>query len=258
MADRRDTLSGTLLISIILHVSLFILAVAYTNFGFNFGRSWGKSWDTSGAVHATAVSSLPGIPLPTPVQATLNNVATEDPGLYKREPEPPPPPDPQAQEIPKFKEDLKPEKMERVNKRMPKMEIPPPSNAIPTGNQGMPAMTTGQFSNAAGDGSLNVTSGDFGQRYGWYVSAVRSRISTNWLLSTISPNILTAPRVYLTFDILRDGTIENAQITQSSGIAEIDRSALRAVLASNPLGALPPDFSGSKVSVNFFFDFHRR
>jgi len=115
-----------------------------------------------------------------------------------------------------------------------------------------------QFSNAAGEGDISVGTGNFGERYGWYVSAVRSRISANWLLSTISPNILTAPRVYLTFDILRDGTIDNVQITQSSGIAEVDRSALRAVLASNPLGALPPDFSGNKVSVDFYFDFRRR
>jgi len=119
-------------------------------------------------------------------------------------------------------------------------------------------MSTGQFTNSAGEGELNVATGGFGERYGWYVAAVRNRISTNWLLSTISPNILTAPRVYLTFDIRRDGSIENVQITQSSGIPEVDRSAMRAVLASNPLGPLPSDFSGSTVSVNFYFDFRRR
>ena len=257
MADRRETLSGTLLFSIVMHGLLFFGALAYANFGFSSRSGWGKSWDSSGAIHATAVSSLPGVPLPTPVLATLNNVATQNPGLYKSEPEPTPPPEPQAQEIPKFKEETKPEKVVRVNKRIPQQQMAPPPNAIPFGTGGKPVMTTGQFSNAAGEGELNVGSGDFGQRYGWYVSAVRGRISTNWLLSTISPNIMTAPRVYLTFDILRDGTIENAQITQSSGIAEVDRSALRAVLASNPLGPLPSDFSGTKVSVNFFFDFHR-
>ncbi|HEV2351860.1 MAG TPA: energy transducer TonB [Terriglobia bacterium] len=257
MSDRRDALSGTLLFSILLHAALFLLALAYTNFGFNFGRGWGRNWDTSGAIHATAVSSLPGVPLPTPMLATLNNVATENPGLYKTEPQPPPPPEPQAEEIPKFKEELKPEKMVRVNKRIPKQETAPPINAVPFGTGGQPVMTTGQFSNAAGHGDLEAE-GDFGARYGWYVSAVRTRISTNWLLSTISPSILTAPRVYLTFDILRDGSVENVQITQSSGVPEVDRSALRAVLASNPLGALPSDFSGNKVSVNFFFDFHRQ
>ena len=50
----------------------------------------------------------------------------------------------------------------------------------------------------------------------------------------------------------------NVDVTQSSGIPEVDRSALRAVLASNPLGPLPSDYSGSKVSVEFYFDFRRR
>jgi periplasmic protein TonB len=254
--DRRDSLSGTLLFSIFLHAALFFTALAYTKFGLNSRHGWGN-WDTSGAIHATAVTSLPGVPLPTPVLATMNNVANQNPGLYKVEPVPLSPPQLHAEELPKFKEEVKPEKVVRVNKRMPKVEVPPPMNAIPAGEGGKPVMTTGQFANSAGEGELNVATGDFGQRYGWYVSAVRTRISTNWLLSTISPSILTAPRVYLTFDILRDGSIENVQITQSSGIPEVDRSALRAVLASNPLGPLPPDFSGSKVSVNFFFDFHR-
>jgi TonB family protein len=48
------------------------------------------------------------------------------------------------------------------------------------------------------------------------------------------------------------------RVTQSSGIPEVDRSALRAVLASNPLGPLPPDYAGGKVTVEFYFDFRRR
>jgi TonB family protein len=86
---------------------------------------------------------------------------------------------------------------------------------------------------------------------------VRNRISANWLLSTISPSIVTAPRVFVTFDILRDGTVTNPEVSKSSGVPEVDRSALRAVLASNPLGPLPSDYPGSKVSVEFFFDFRR-
>jgi len=119
-------------------------------------------------------------------------------------------------------------------------------------------MTYAQLANSAGDGGLSFGEGNFGERYSWYVSAVRNRISSNWLMTTVSPNIQTAPRIYLDFDILRDGTITNVQIIQSSEIPEVDRSALRAVLASNPLGPLPPEYAGNKVSVHFYFDFHRR
>jgi TonB family protein len=255
---RRDTLSGTLFLSMFLHGLVLFMGIAYSVLGLHFSDRSGQNWQTGGAIHARAVSSLPGVPLPTPMIATLNNVATQNPGLYKSEPEPPPPQEPKAAEIPKFMQEVKPEKTVRINKRIPKQEIPPPSNAVPFGSGGQPAMRTGQFSNSAGEGELNVATGGFGERYGWYVNAVRNRVSTNWLLSTISPNIATAPRVYLTFDIRRDGTIENVQITQSSGIPEVDRSAMRAVLASNPLGPLPTDFSGNSVSVNFYFDFRRR
>ena len=50
--------------------------------------------------------------------------------------------------------------------------------------------------------------------------------------------------------------MNNVQITQSSGIPEVDRSALRAILASNPLPPLPTDYRGGSVDVQFYFDFH--
>ena len=84
---------------------------------------------------------------------------------------------------------------------------------------------------------------------------MRTRISANWLMATVSPNIVTAPRTYLTFEILRDGTVTNVQITQSSGIPEVDRSALRAILASNPLPPLPSDYSGEASMCSFILTF---
>ena len=119
-------------------------------------------------------------------------------------------------------------------------------------------MSYTQIVSGAGEGGLSFgEGGDFGERYGWYVASVRNRISSNWLLSKISPSILRAPRLYMTFTILRDGSITNVEITQSSGLPEVDRSALRAVLASNSLPALPPDYPGNRVKVNLYFDFRR-
>ena len=118
-------------------------------------------------------------------------------------------------------------------------------------------MSYSSVQTAGGEAGVAIGQEDFGQRFGWYVSAVRNRISSNWLLSSISPSILSAPRVYVDFDIHRDGSISNARVTQSSGIPEVDRSALRAVLASSPLAALPANYSGNKVSVEFYFDLKR-
>jgi TonB family protein len=257
--DRRDSIGGNLFLSIGLHVLLFLSAVGYAAFGRHFGGGWGQKWGTGGDTRVNAVASLPGVPLPAPLLSTRNTLATQNPGLYQTEPEPTKPePAPKAQEIPKFKGAVKPEKAERINKRIQKEELVTPENAIPYGLGGKPAMNYVQVVTQAGEGALSFgEGGGFGERYGWYVAAVRNRVSSNWLLSTISPSILTAPRVYLTFEILRDGSIADVQVTQPSGIAEVDRSALRAVLASNPLAPLPPDYAGGRVKVEFYFDFHR-
>lgn len=257
--DRREKIGGTLLLSLALHGLLFVTAVTYTAFGARFGGGWGKNWGTGNSTRVGAVASLPGVPLPAPMLATHNIVATQNPGLYKTEPETKVEPPPEAEVIPKFKEAVKPEKAERVARRLQKEELEAPENAVPYGLGGKPAMNYTPVVSAAGEGGLSFgQGGNFGERYSWYVAAVRNRISGNWLLSTISPGILTAPRVYLTFEIRRDGTVENIEITQSSGTPEVDRSALRAVLASNPLAPLPPDYVGSQVKVEFYFDFHRR
>ncbi len=257
--DGRERIGGTLLVSVLLHSALFLAAFAYTKLGVRFGMGWGKNWGGGGAVRVGAVASLPGVPLPTPMLATRNILATQNPGLYQTEPTPPPPPEEKAQDIPKFKEATPPEKAIRKAKRLQKEELTPPENAVPFGLGGKPTMSYAPVVNAAGEGGLNFGGGgDFGERYSWYVAAVRNRVSSNWLLTTISPQIQSAPRVYLSFTILRDGTVTNIQVTQSSGIAEVDRSALRAILASSPLTPLPRDYTGNQVSVEFYFDFRRR
>ncbi len=256
--ERRDTLRGTLLLSVTVHVALLIGAVGYNALNLHWGGHSGQSWGTGGSVHVGAVSSLPGVPLPTPQLATQNTLATQNPGLYKEEPKPEVvKPLPDVKPIPKFKEQIAQERPIRINKRIqPPQEAP--DNAVPYGQGGKPSMNYSQFTNAAGGGGLGFGEGNFGDRFSWYVDGVRNRISSNWLLSTISPNLLTAPRVYVSFDILSDGAITNVEVKQSSGNPEVDRSAVRAVLASNPLGPLPPGYTGNKVSVEFFFDFRRR
>lgn len=256
--DRRESLRGSLLISLILHALLGALALGYTALGLYHGLGWGNPWGGKGSsIRVNVVNSLPGMPLPAPMLATRNTLATENPGLYHKEPEAKVEPPKNAEEIPKFEDTAKLNPPVRVNKRIQKETELPPPNAIPTGEGGRPSTSYGQFVTDEGSGSFSFGEGMFGERYGWYVEAVRNRISGNWLVSAISPNILSARRVYVRFDILRDGTISNLELAQSSGVAEVDRSALRAVLASSPLGPLPQDYSSSKVAVSFYFDFRR-
>jgi periplasmic protein TonB len=268
--DHRESLRGALTASIIFHVALTLSAVVYTIWGARLGKGWGVSLNTGSAVHVNTVASLPGVPLPMPKITTPNTVAVENPGLFKSEPVPKPPSSLlTGQELPKFREAIKPPKPKvlanpriqpkvRANPRIqPKEQIEPPTNAVPYGQGGPPTMSYSSATTQSGETGFAIGQQDFGERYGWYVQAVKSRVSSNWLLSTISPSLLSAPRVYIDFDINRDGSISNAQVKQSSGIPEVDRSALRAVLASSPLAPLPADYSGSKVSVEVYFDLKR-
>jgi protein TonB len=106
-------------------------------------------------------------------------------------------------------------------------------------------------------GFTGTAGGDFGSRFSWYVEAVQRRISGNWLQSSVDPSVGTAPRVVVTFTIMRDGTVTNAQITHSSNNYSVDNSALRAVRDSSPLDRLPGGYTGPSVNVEFWFDFHR-
>ena len=253
--EGRESLRRPLFVSIALHAALFGIMLSYGLFRLGRGEGWGNPWEKGSTTRVQAVASLPGVPLPAPLISTPNTMANQNPGLYKTEPLPLP--IEKAEEIPKFKDEIKPEEPKRINTRIQKQQITPPPNAVPFGANGQPAMAYNQFETSVGEAGLAFGQGDFGSRYGWYVAAVRTKVSGNWLLSTISPSLMSAPRVYVEFDILRDGSVTNARLTQSSGNPEVDRSTLRAIEASNPFGQLPPDFSGGRVSVSFYFDFRR-
>ena len=252
-------LGGPLAASVGLH-SVLAAAAAFSVFFAPSGNAWsGPGGGT--AVQINAVGSLPGVPLPRPAVVTPSRVADPTKGLYKSEPTPKPVEVPDATKLTPFEKEKKlpPSKPSRLLKD----DSEPPLGAIPYGQTGAPSMPYGQqFTTSNGSqGGIGVSGpsggGDFGARYSWYVEAVQRRISSNWLQSTIDPSIRFAPRVVVQFQIFRDGTARNMQVTQSSGNASVDRSALRAVQDSIPFQTLPGDYSGSYVSVEFWFEFHR-
>jgi TonB family C-terminal domain len=93
--------------------------------------------------------------------------------------------------------------------------------------------------------------GDFGNRYQWYVDNVRRVVSQNWLMYEVDPHTTPNERVYLTFDINRNGQPMNVRIERSSGIPSLDSSAVRALQRIDTFGPLPPDYRGSSVGADF-------
>ena len=257
-----DYLKVPLWISGAFHAALIAFLI-FEGYYTNNGTSWGGPG--GGAITVGVVGNVPGVPMPRPEVITPNQVVDNSKGLYKTEPpeiKQPPPKD--AVTIPKFSK-LKPPppKYDTHKSKVFENKIPPPTNAVPYGGGGAPAVPYTSFAMGAGSSTQAGLSfggsggGDFGSRFSWYVEAVQRRVSSNWLQSTVDSGVAAAPRATATFDILRDGTITNIQITQSSGNASVDASAVRALQGSSPLDRLPPEYVGSRVSVEFWFDFHR-
>ena len=244
--------------SVVLHTSLAVV-VAITTYFSHSGESWGAP---GGSVTVGLAGSVPAIPLPQPEVVSPNRVVDESKGLYKTEPQPKPQPVPDATPIPKFEKN-KPPKYVTKPSRVLENPTPPPPNAVPYGGGGTPTVPVTSFAmgttgtTAAGLAINGAGGGDFASRFGAYVTAVQQRISREWLQSTVDPTLSAAPRVSVTFDILRDGTITNIQLLQSSNNRSLDLSAIRAVQSANPLLALPSAYSGSRVSVEFYFDYRR-
>jgi protein TonB len=114
------------------------------------------------------------------------------------------------------------------------------------------ALTSSMYSLAPGGGNIGSGSGSpFGNRFGWYEALLRERVAKNWQSQDLDSRI--RQRVAVTFDILRNGTIRNVRVTQSSGNFAMDQSAQRAILMSNPLPQLPREYEREVATVEFWF-----
>jgi len=245
---RDQSLRQFLIYSVIMHASLAVVVVVSVFFS------------------TFAFSAQPITAMPTTRAAAKETrffIATEskavDPtkGLHKEEPPKPPEPKTDATKIPKF------EKEKRLPPSRPSRTLdnktPPPDNAVPYGKDGNPDLPTGQ-SQTPGVGSAGgAVSGqggtDFTTRYGWYIAAAKRRVAPNWNTLFLDPAVRSSRTLHcvISFTILRDGTIKNLRVEQSSGNSSWDTSGLRAIQSSSPFPPLPSDWKPPDVSVLWDF-----
>ncbi len=209
-------------VSTILHAALILLLSLSAYFHWARGSQWTSAGGGGENVNVKLVGSE-GIPMPRPKVAE-SQVVDPTKSLYKPE-------------------------------EAPKIPDPTP---VP-GHGGAPAIPTGVNENPGSSSGLAVKGqggGDFASRYGWYIESVKRRIQTNWLQNTIDPALRAGHTAKTTvqFTITREGTVKDITISQPSGNLSMDNSGLRAIMASNPMPALPTDYSGSYVTVLFDFD----
>lgn len=238
-----------------LHLAFTAFVILYTMFFHGFR---GEGWGSGGGGDAMGATLVASVPLPSAEVQTTNVLATESKGLSKSEPKAQEQTPPEAVAIPDKNAKIKPKPVTSAAKNKPEPQ-PENSNQIPYGEGGPVSGPYSMFNAGGAKGGFGFTGGggDFGSRFSYYVQAVQRRVSENWLKYEIDPRITQGNRVYLTFDIERDGSPKNVQIEQSSGVPSLDVSAVRAIQRIDTFGPLPPEYSGNKVSVEFWFDYKR-
>lgn len=133
------------------------------------------------------------------------------------------------------------------------------------GGKGTSAGGGGRFSNGTGSGSGNVGNPSPGNPngapgidaikepdFGPYMKELQRRIKMNW----DPPKGNESKRVVLLFSIARDGRLLNVSVHRSSGLQAADNAAINAVKLTAPFRPLPPEFKGSKVDIQFTFDYN--
>jgi periplasmic protein TonB len=268
VANSQDlTYSKPVALSLLLHLALAgtVVVSAYLKLR---GDQWSGLGEQVGQSINVKVVSGAGIPMPQP-PAMESRTFDPDNGLYK-EPVQPKPPAPPADAVP-LPAPEKPKTKPQPQPPNPKSKVfenktPKPDNAIDYGKGG-------RLKNLVGDNSANPNAspsvgssmpgqggGDFATRFGWYIQAAKRRVDPNWDRLSIDPGVRNSTQLHcaVSFSINRDGSIKNVRITQSSGNLSWDNAGLRAIMGSNPLPPLPPDYQGSEVAVTWDFPEQRR
>ena len=242
--------------SVLVHVGVIATLLVYATY---VTRGRGEAWGSGGggdAIGATLVSTVPLAAPPAPTQNVLANeskgITQSQPKIEEKEPE--------AIEIAGKNKKIKPKKKQITeSKSNPEPAPEPEDNQVAFGEGGPVSGPYGTFSAAGAKGGFGITGGggDFGSKYAWYVRVIQQKVSENWLKYEVDPRITSAQRVYITFDVARDWHPTNVRVEQSSGVPSLDISATRALERIDTFGPLPADYPGSKISVEYWFDYKR-
>ncbi|MBV9301075.1 MAG: energy transducer TonB [Acidobacteriaceae bacterium] len=247
--DERDPLGFPFIGSLLIHAAVAGL--------FFIGWYWmNRAREAFGDIHpaggpAYTVSPVHNIPIPqreTPPNPVANDTQSAVPTApAKQNVEKKTEPDKNAVEIP--------DKMKQQAER-PKQQqhYTPPAPQNQVYSSARQAVSSPMYSAQSGAGQVGIgPNSPLGTRLGGYAELVRERIAQNWRTAGLDARTQSAPAM-VGFTIMRDGSVRNVQLLQSSGNPTIDDTALRAVYNSNPLPPLPPQVAESSISAQFTFN----
>jgi TonB family protein len=250
--DQRESLGGPFVQSVLLHAAI-AGALIISSISFQHSRQvWGSANTAAGT--AVAINSVKTIPLPSRA-GKINPVANDTESQVPEAPTPKPQP---KREV-KVPEDAVP-LPSKLAKKQPRPEAshtyhpqPIPENQL-LSHVGQAAVSP-MFEKAGSGGAGVGVNNAFGNQFGAYADLVVQRITQKWDTSGLAGMHL--PVAVITFDILRDGSVKNAKVAQSSGNSTLDLSSLRAVMDAGPFPPLPPNYSGGQADVELRFQLQR-
>ncbi|HXA63973.1 MAG TPA: TonB family protein [Bryobacteraceae bacterium] len=250
--DEKDSIRWPFLESIGFHAAVFgLLALGGISYQHSHEIWGGPKTQAGDAVQVNAVKS---IPLPSRT-GQVNPVANDTEFQVQQPPKPEPKKqvkEPEPKAIP-LKSRLA-EKQPRQQAPQRYRPYPPVPNQVFSSQA--PAAVSPMFEKAGSGGVGIGPNSVFGNRFGAYADLVVKRISEKWSTSGLA-GVQSAPIVIVTFDILRDGSIRNAQIAQRSGNTTLDYSSLRAVMDAAPFPPLPSEYDRNVANVEVHFQLQR-
>jgi TonB family protein len=249
--DRPDGIGPAFLGAIALHAAA-IGALVFSSL--SRPTPFGSAQAGGNAIGIEAVNTIPlvhhGTPNPlandTESQVPQTPVKTRDSVKQEK-----PPPDAIALKLKKNKQ--KPAPVTAARQRFRPLEELLPNQLT---SQDAPQVANQAYSAAPGSGRIGAgPHTTLGNEFGGYADQIRQIIASKWHTGDV--NAQNAPTVIATFDLMRDGSIRNLHLLQSSGISSLDFSVQRAIQDSSPLPPIPATFPRSSASVEFWFELKR-
>jgi TonB family protein len=249
-----DSLKRPMVVSAVLHGALFATFFVIAAVGSTHKDQFG---DPNGGGYGVPIQPVASINLPPrsgPKNLVANDSESEIPQKVQKVEKKAPEPDDDAVALPSNKKDKK--ARERDTRALAKNDVPERPNQV---YSNVPqSVSSPMYGGQTGGGGVGIGNANpLGTRFGWYAQILRDRVQQHWRVEQIDPRLSGAPAAVVTFSIMRDGSVRNVKIGQSSGNYGVDASAQRAILESAPFPPLPAGFERSQADIEFWFRFKR-
>jgi periplasmic protein TonB len=250
--DEHEPLRTPFLSSMLLHGGVAALIVGWSTLGGPSTERWGDPKSLGGGSVAIQVESS----LKMVTEGRRNPVANDTRSQIPSAPSKPQPvrapmPEPEAIPLPGREKQTG-----RTQQNQQRYNPERRDNQVYT-RDGQAASSTIYSPSSGGGGVGSGSSSPFGARLGWYEQLLRERVSRNWRAEELDARLRNLPPAVVTFELLRDGSIRNVRVAQSSGNFALDQSAQRAIIQSAPFPALPPQFERNSANLEFLFRLQR-